>query len=221
MATSLKKLSGVAVFAALAASLCCITPLLALVAGISGAASAFSWLEPARPYLLVIAIAALGFAWYRALKADSSATCGSDNTCSVGKKSFLASKKFLAIITVASALLMSFPFYGSIFYPKGNQQAAVVSPDNVQQVVFKVSGMTCESCEEHIKHALRGAPGIVDARADYQSGVVSITYNGSKTNKSSIIKSIDATGYKAGEEITSKGTTSHKQKDHVCGPDCK
>jgi mercuric ion transport protein len=41
-----KKLIGAGLLTAIAASLCCITPVLALIAGTSGLASTFSWLEP-------------------------------------------------------------------------------------------------------------------------------------------------------------------------------
>ncbi len=61
--TTSKAFTGLGIFAAIAASLCCITPLLALLAGASGAASSLSWLEPARPYLIGLAIYYLGFAW--------------------------------------------------------------------------------------------------------------------------------------------------------------
>jgi len=40
------KILGVGIFTAVAASLCCITPVLALLAGTSGIASTFSWIEP-------------------------------------------------------------------------------------------------------------------------------------------------------------------------------
>lgn len=59
---------GAGLISAIAASLCCITPVLALVAGSSGIAAGFSWLEPARPYLIGITILVLGFAWYQKLK---------------------------------------------------------------------------------------------------------------------------------------------------------
>jgi hypothetical protein len=59
-----KAVTGVGIIAAIAALLCCITPLLALLAGASGAASTLSWLEPARPFLIGLAIATLGFAWF-------------------------------------------------------------------------------------------------------------------------------------------------------------
>ena len=63
-----KKLIGAGLLTAIAASLCCITPVLALVAGTSGLASTFSWLEPFRPYFIGLTILVLGFAWYQKLK---------------------------------------------------------------------------------------------------------------------------------------------------------
>ena len=46
------KLVGVGLLTAISASICCITPVLALLAGTSGLASTFSWLEPFRPYFI-------------------------------------------------------------------------------------------------------------------------------------------------------------------------
>ena len=43
------KLIGAGLLTAIAASLCCITPVLALIAGTSGLASTFSWLERMHP----------------------------------------------------------------------------------------------------------------------------------------------------------------------------
>lgn len=62
------KIAGIGLLTATAASLCCITPVIALVAGTSGMASAFSWMEPARPYLIGLTILTLGLAWYQKLK---------------------------------------------------------------------------------------------------------------------------------------------------------
>ena len=55
-------------FAAVAASSCCIPPVIALIAGVGGSASALSWMEPFRPYLIGLAIIAIGYAWYSYLK---------------------------------------------------------------------------------------------------------------------------------------------------------
>jgi hypothetical protein len=70
------KLMGAGVFTAIAASLCCITPVLALIAGTGSIASSFSWIEPARPYLIGLTIVVLGFAWYQKLKPRPADDCG-------------------------------------------------------------------------------------------------------------------------------------------------
>ncbi|MBO9682806.1 MAG: heavy metal transporter, partial [Flavisolibacter sp.] len=59
---------GTSLLSALAASLCCITPVIAMLAGSSSIAANFSWLEPARPYLIGLSIIVLAFAWYQQLK---------------------------------------------------------------------------------------------------------------------------------------------------------
>ncbi|MEJ7691596.1 mercuric transport protein MerTP [Daejeonella sp.] len=196
-----KALTGVGVFAAFAASLCCITPVLALLAGASGAASAFSWLDPARPYLIGLAVVALGYAWYKLFSTNKSAECGPDGVCNVEKKSFLTSRTFLSIVTVLAIGLMAFPYYSEIFYPQAKKQVVVVSSSDIHQVAYKVSGMTCASCEETIKHSINQLPGIVEIKADYEVGTASIKYDQSKTDKNAIIKAINATGYKAGGEV--------------------
>ncbi len=62
------KIIGAGILTVTAASLCCITPVVALISGTSGIASALSWMEPFRPYLIGLTIAVLGFAWYQKLK---------------------------------------------------------------------------------------------------------------------------------------------------------
>ena len=70
-----KKLIGAGLLTAIAASLCCITPVLALIAGTSGLTSTFSWLEPFRPYFIGLTILVLGFAWYYKLKPKNLIDC--------------------------------------------------------------------------------------------------------------------------------------------------
>ncbi|HEY1054273.1 MAG TPA: heavy metal transporter, partial [Emticicia sp.] len=54
MTTIIKNNKGwiAGILTAFATSLCCITPVLALLGGASGLASSFSWIEPFRPYLI-------------------------------------------------------------------------------------------------------------------------------------------------------------------------
>ena len=71
---------------AITAFVCCITPLLAILAGSSGLVSTFSWIEPFRPYLIVLTIGILGFAWYLKLKPKTQEEI--DCACEEAKPSF-------------------------------------------------------------------------------------------------------------------------------------
>lgn len=191
-----KAATGVGVFAALAASLCCITPLLALLAGASGVASTFSWLEPARPFLIGLAVVTLGYAWYRSLSTKNAMECGPDGACKVEKKSFLASRSFLTIITIAAILLMTFPYYGQIFYPKAEKKnVVVVESSNIQTASFNLKGMTCASCEEHVNSELAKVAGVIESQTSYAKGTSVVKFDKSKTDVQQISAAINNTGY--------------------------
>ena len=171
------KLLAAGVIAALGASLCCITPVLALVAGIGGAASAFSWLDPFRPYLIGLTVLALGFAWYQKLKPkreDMDCACGDEKD----KIPFMQSRKFLGIVTVLAALLLSFPYFSGAFFPnKPVKEATVVKQPLLHQAKLSIIGMTCTGCENSVNHALKSKEGVVEAKANYEEGMATITYD--------------------------------------------
>jgi hypothetical protein len=55
-------------------------------------------------------------------------------------------------MTVFTALIMAFPLYSTIFYPKSAKQVIVVDKSDIQTVEFKIGGMTCSDCENPIHH---------------------------------------------------------------------
>ncbi|HXH99308.1 MAG TPA: mercuric transport protein MerTP [Sphingobacteriaceae bacterium] len=197
-------LAGAGVFSAIAASLCCITPVLALISGASGMASAFSWMEAWRPYLIAVTVAVLVFAWYQKLRPipDSSADCACETD---EKPSFLNTKAFLGLVTILAFLMLTFPYYGQFFYPKTESQSTtIVPPRNVEQIQFKVEGMTCESCQAHIEHSVKKLPGIVRVEANYTDGTATVQYDPSKSNKGQLVSAINETGYKVQTELSNK-----------------
>ncbi len=183
------------ILTAILASLCCITPVLALIAGISGAASTFSWLEPFRPWLAALTIGVLGFAWYQKLKpAKEEIECDCEED---GKTSFWQSKKFLAIVTVFALLMLSFPYYSGLFYPddSGNRNISY-SESNVINAEIDLEGMTCTSCEHSVNHALRSEEGVIEAESDYETGVARVKYDASKTDLDKLSQDLEEkTGY--------------------------
>ncbi len=182
-----------AITTALLSSLCCITPVLALIAGTSGIASTFSWIEPFRPYLIGLTILVLGFAWYQKLKPRKEIDC----ECETDEKpKFIQSKKFLGIVSVFAIVMLAFPYYSRIFYSNTEKQIIVVDKSDIKTIEFKISRMTCASCEEHVNHEVNKLNGIVNSKASYENGNAIIEFDKTKTNETEIEKAINTTGYK-------------------------
>jgi len=173
-----KKSSSLAltsVLTAISASLCCITPVLALLAGSSGVAATFSWLEPFRPWLIGITVVVLAFAWE--------------------KPSFWQSKKFLGIVTVFAAIMLAFPYYSYTFYPETKlSESENVNLESTYEI--NITGMTCTGCEEHVKLEIGKLPGISGLEVSYEKANAVVTFDESKTDIEEVKSAVDKTGYK-------------------------
>ncbi|MDB9881819.1 mercuric transport protein MerTP [Bacteroidia bacterium] len=192
------KLIGTGLLTAITASLCCITPVLALIAGSSGLASAFSWIEPFRPYLIGMTILVLGFAWYQKLKPSKEIDC----KCEVDEKpKFIHTKIFLGIISVFALVMMAFPFYSGVFYPNTEKQIIVVDKSDIKTIYFKISGMTCASCQKNVNHAVNKLSGILSSKTSYENGNAIIEFDHTKTNEKEIEKAINHTVYEVTDKI--------------------
>ncbi len=173
-----KAILSTGLLAAIASSLCCIAPLIAIFGGVSGAASTFSWIEPARPYLIGVSVLALGLAFYQAYKPKPADDCG----CEIPKKkSFLSSKTFLWSITIFSILMFSFPYYSHVFYGQSNATVEV-NNESVIECTLRIDGMTCTGCENHVQSALLPLNGVVSANASYENGNAVVQVDTSKVS---------------------------------------
>lgn len=194
---------GGAVFAAIASSLCCVLPLIAVVFGLGafGAASAFDTL---RPYLLVLAFAALAFSFYGIYFRREK--CAEGEACAT-KPVNKINRIFLWIgVFVISAFALA-PYYtGYLMAAAGNapqvsseaMPAAILEESQANKtVVIEVDGMTCAGCEPHINDTLKQAKGIVSAEASYRNKNVKVVFNPQQISLEQIKKAIDEIGYKA------------------------
>jgi copper chaperone CopZ len=193
--SSNKSLLGAGLLAALAASLCCITPLLAVLAGLGGVASTFAWLEPLRPYSVALTVGALGYAWYQQLNpAPAAGACG----CAVeAKPSLMQSKGFLGIVTMVAALLLAFPYYGAKLYPAPSVPVATSAAAPVWQTAYyRIGGMTCDACAKHVEHAVQQVPGVQAVRVSYAQGSAQVRFDASKSPAAQVAQAINGTGYR-------------------------
>jgi len=185
--------AGAGILAALAASVCCITPVLAFVAGIGGIASSLSWLEPLRPVFIAITVLVLGVAWYEQLKPKKEIDCDCETD---EKPSFWHSKIFLGLVTALAVLLLAFPYYASVFYPRNNADVVFVETKNIQQVNLNIKGMTCTGCEANINRAVSEVGGVIEVTSDFKTGRAEVKLDTSKVSLDKIVAAINGTGYR-------------------------
>lgn len=198
--------------AALAASSCCIPPVIAAIAGVGGAAGTLSWTEPLRPYLIGLAVVAIGYAWYNHLKPKKEDDCG----CDIEKPKWYQTKGFLVGITLFAIVSISFPYYSGIFYADNNKEIVVADDASVQKINVKIEGMTCDACQHHVNSAVNELAGIINVKSSYAEGNAIVEFDNTQTNVLEIEKAVNSTGYKVTE--TENITIEHGKEGHVCGP---
>ena len=191
-----KLLSGGGIVTALLASLCCITPVLAVLGGLGGIAATFSFLEPLRPYLIGMTAIVLGYAFYKAYypkrKTEIECACETDE-----KPIFINSKKFLWIITAVSALLITFPYYSKALFPAGKENVVIVQSDNIVKAEIHIEGMTCTSCENPVDFALQSENGVIRESSSYKTGIAKVEFDKTKVTEEQLKKAIEGkVGYK-------------------------
>lgn len=187
-----KGMAATGIIAALAASSCCIPPLIAAVAGIGGIAGSMSWMEPLRPYFIGLAVVAIGYAWYNHYKPKPEDDCG----CDIEKPKFYQTKGYLVGMTLFASLAILFPYYSTIFYPSSDKKEVVINhASDIQSITFEIEGMTCGGCEAHVENDVNKLPGIIKINASYEDANAKVAFDQTKVNLATIEDAINGTGY--------------------------
>lgn len=188
-----KKAIITGVIAALAASSCCIPPLIAAIAGIGGASSSLSWMEPFRPYLIGIAIIAIGYAWYAHLNPKKVDDCG----CEIVKPKFYQKRSFLIGMTLFSFISITIPYYSHLIFPDNKKEVVVDNDSNIKKVEIQIEGMTCDACQNHVDFAVNELNGIVSVKTSYEKKNTVIEFDTKQTSIEEINQAINSIGYKS------------------------
>lgn len=181
------------------ASLCCIAPVLALIGGVTGIGSTFSFMEPFRPYLTGLTLLLLGLAWYQYWRNQKKAKEGSSQCACEDQESQsgfrFSSFPFLFIITLLALGALSFPWViGKIGSSSATAQTlAQTVPTATYQ--FKIKGMTCTGCEAHIQNAVGKLKGVVSVKASYKKREAIVTMDTTKVKPNQVIEAIESAGY--------------------------
>ncbi len=67
----------------------------------------------------------------------------------------------------------------------------------MQQVEFRVRGMSCGACEQRIMRALARVDGVVRSAADHRAGQVKVVFDATRTSREAVRSCIEQAGYTA------------------------
>jgi mercuric ion transport protein len=188
---------GGSVLSAIAASLCCIGPLVAVALGASGFAAAALFAKW-RPLFLTITALLLVAAWYLTYWRPKAGNC-STNGCarnSVAKWNKVVLWLATAFVIAAAA----FPTFSSaaaqLFVPAG---ASTSGPSQVKLVTLQVNipSMDCGACAVGIQAKLNKQDGVRGAQIDFSTKTAVIRFDPGKLSPERITALIDETGFKA------------------------
>jgi copper chaperone CopZ len=208
---------GGAVVAALAASLCCIGPLLFVLFGV-GTFGAAVYFEIARPLLLAVAVLLLGVAYYWTYFRRK-ASCADGATCETKPVSRLT-RIGLWVATFAVILFSVMPYIAPplaarLRAQKGAEEdccvarrparaaapnAPVAAEGNTARTTFTVTGMTCVGCEDTIKLALEKTSGVKSAQVSYDRSEAIVEYDPNAVTPDKLREVINSTSYTCPDE---------------------
>ncbi len=119
-----------------------------------------------------------------------------DCNCDTKEKTpFIQTKTFLGVVTVFAGLMLAFPTYAHIFFPKTEKQSIATEQANIQTAEFTISGMTCTGCEEHVNQEVNKLTGILNTTVSYEKGNAIVEFDRTKTDIQEIEQAIAKTGY--------------------------
>ena len=187
-----------AIIAAVAASVCCVGPLVLIGLGIGGAwVSNLTALEPFRPYFMGITFLFLGYAFYRIYKKQKPEECEPGGYCA-NPKSDRINKISLWTVTVFILVLFAFPYIaGYSVSSSGDTASSAFDIGEVQKAILDVPGMTCASCPATVKAALTDVPGVLKADVSFEKKKAVVLFDASKTSLQDLVKATTNAGYSA------------------------
>lgn len=206
--SSRRSIAG-AVLAAVAASICCVGPLLLLALGIGGAwIGTLTALEPYRPLFIVATFLFLGYAFYRIYRKPKAEECEDGSYCA-NPRSDKINKIALWTVTFLVLILLTIPYVTPLLLadqsePRpvkvekplqtANGNAAVLT-GSFKQVTLNVPGMTCTSCEVTVQKSLTSLDGVVDAKVNLEGKKAVVRYDPARVSTADLIEKTTESGY--------------------------
>lgn len=184
---------GAALLAALAASSCCLGPVILAALGLGGA-GVFAGVAAYRPLMLGVTAVFLGVGFYlsyRKPKVVPGDACGCERP-----KAGRLPRILLWVATVVTLLVAAAPSLLTMLSAQGSTGQAPASGP-VATAAIHVDGIDCEACAAPIRKALVGAGGFNNLKLDVPTKIVTVSYVPGPGRPDIYLKAIDDLGYEA------------------------
>lgn len=175
--------------AAVAASACCVIPLLLVGLGVGGAwVSAVTALEPFRPFFIALALWALAYAVYREWRVSRGPECD----CDTGMSNKMR-RSLLTVGLIAAVGLVASPWV--IRGAASEGPATVVAMAESERVILEVEGMTCASCTVSVQKVLAKLDGVQEVRVTFEPPEAVVVYDPAKADLADLMGAVESVGY--------------------------
>ncbi|MBI3454890.1 MAG: cation transporter [Candidatus Rokubacteria bacterium] len=186
------KAARLGILSALTASVCCLGPVLLVLAGL-GSLGFGALIGRYHWWFIGAAIALLAYAWRSYLKEARRCKTAS---CEMARGKTTRTMLILASVVVAVFVGLNLYTYASQTHHTSSL-GTVPRPGQLASVVISVEGMTCFTCELTVESSLKGLPGVQRADAKVKDASAYVEYNPARVNLAQLIATINKTGYKA------------------------
>ena len=182
-----------AIIAAIAASICCVGPLVLLALGVGGAwVGSLTALEPFRPYFMGVTFLFLAYAFYRIYRKPKAEECAPGSYCA-NPKSDKINKISLWSVTVLILVLFSVPYIAG--YSTSAQNNDILSATDISRVMLDVPGMNCPSCPFTVQKSLKNLEGVFQAEASLEQKKAVVLFDPTKVSVEQMIEATTNAGY--------------------------
>jgi len=192
-------LLGASVVAAIAASLCCILPIVAAVTG-AGVLAAGAAFERWRPYLLGAAGVLLAGGLLLAYR-DHRKACEPGSVCAArpGSRWNLMALGILALLVIG---LAAFPYYsGSVASAVVRRADSSMGSAALATATFRIPDMDCPACAVSLSARLGRLPGVAGANVDFESRRAVVTYHPGRQDFAAFQKIVNEAGFRVEPDV--------------------
>ncbi len=179
-----------ALAAAIAASACCVGPLVLMLLGVSGAwIGTLTALTPYQPIFTALALGLLGLAFYKTYNKPKAEQCVPGGYCASPKSGRL-NKIVLWIFTAVIAGLLMFPYAVPYVFAESS-----VKETRVKQVTLEVKNMTCFACAFPVRKSLEKLDGVMSAKVTTRPPQAVVVYDPAKVTPEDMTRATTNAGY--------------------------